>query len=357
MSEGLHIGAQLYVSLRGQTVADFAVGQAAPGVAMATETLMPWLSAGKPIAAVAIARLWEQGLLDLDDPVAKFIPEFAARDKQSITLRHLLTHTAGIRWANVSPAASWDETIAAICDARVEPRWVVGRSAGYHLSTTWFILGEVVRRLSGQSYEQYVREEIFLPLGMDDAWMAVPIERQQAYGDRIGVMQTTSDSPGKSYALDASPENVARCSPGASARGPIRQLGRFYEMLLDRGRIRGGKPPILSPQAVEALTARHRVGVFDQTFKHVIDWGLGFIVNSRQYGQDVPYGFGPHASPRTFGHGGSQSSSAFADPEHGLAVAMVFNGMAGEQRHNQRINSIAGAIYEDLDLVSGGGGD
>ena len=99
------------------------------------------------------------------------------------------------------------------------------------------------------------------------------------------------------------------------------------------------------------MTARHRVGMYDQTFRHVVDFGLGFIVNSAMYGVDtVPYGYGPHASPRAFGHSGAQSSVGMADPEHGLVIAVAFNGMPGEARHHARIREVLAAIYEDLGL-------
>src|SRR5437773_1929115 len=78
MAAGLHPGAQIYASLAGRVVADVAVGEGRPGVAMTTESLNLWLSSTKPVAAVAIAQLWERGLLELDDPVIRFIPEFAA---------------------------------------------------------------------------------------------------------------------------------------------------------------------------------------------------------------------------------------------------------------------------------------
>ena len=106
-------------------------------------------------------------------------------------------------------------------------------------------------------------------------------------------------------------------------------------MLLNGGTIDGVR--ILSPQSVELFTLRQRIGMFDQTFRHIMDWGLGFQVSSNRYGADtVPYGYGRHASDSTFGHGGSQSSTAFADPEHGLTVAIVCNGMPGEPAHQVR---------------------
>jgi CubicO group peptidase (beta-lactamase class C family) len=341
--EKLHLGAQLYVSRDGQTLADAALGEAQAGARMTADSIPLWLSAGKPIAAVAIARLWESGRLDLDDPVARFIPEFAAKGKQGVTIRHLLTHTAGIRWVEWSE--SWDATIAQICDAPLEPRWIPGRTAGYHAFTTWYLLGEIIRRLDPghRPYEAFVAEEIFRPLGMKDSFFALSPETYRSLDGRISPIEVTGQSNARRASFDTE-AGCAICLPGASGRGPARELGRFYEMFIARGK------PLLTPQSVEAISARHRAGMYDITFKHVIDWGLGVIVNSSQYGESVPYGFGPHASPRAFGHGGNQSSMTLVDPEYGLVVIVIFNGMPGEEAHQKRMRATLGAVYEDLGL-------
>ena len=385
IATGLHIGAQVYVSINDEPVADLAFGRSRPGVAMTPDTLMLWLSGSKPIGAVAIAQLWERGKLGLDDPVARHIPEFGQNGKEAITIRHILTHTGGFRWVETGwPAASWEQVVARVCEARQERGWVAGKKAGYSPSTSWFIVGEIVRRLDGRDYDRYVREEIFLPLGMADSWIALPADRYRAYGDRIGIMHKTDQEGGPVDAGMDTQQSAAAIRPAGGARGPARELGRFYEMLLHGGvplaasrsgaRDRqaasgetGNSYPqrplerstpqgrrILLPQTVEALVARHRTGIKDVTFNHLMDWGLGFMVNSAIYGPDtVPYGFGAHASPRAYGHGGSQSSASFADPEHGLAVVVICDGMPGESAHQTRIRAILAAIYEDLGL----GGD
>jgi CubicO group peptidase (beta-lactamase class C family) len=93
--------------------------------------------------------------------------------------------------------------------------------------------------------------------------------------------------------------------------------------------------------------------LYDHTFKHTLDWCLGLIPNNNYHGvQTIPYGYGPHVSMRTFGHSGHQSSTAFADPEHRLVVALAFNGLPGEMKHDQRIRAVLPAIYEDLGLVN-----
>ncbi len=116
---------------------------------MTSDTLMPWFSSCKPVGAVAIAQLWERGKLDLDDHAAQFVPEFGVRGKEALTLRHILTHTAGFRVLGAAGRrATWEEVIASICDAALEPGWVPGHKAGYHLATSWYIMAEIVRRVA-----------------------------------------------------------------------------------------------------------------------------------------------------------------------------------------------------------------
>ncbi|HEX4054927.1 MAG TPA: serine hydrolase domain-containing protein [Tepidisphaeraceae bacterium] len=344
-SQNLHLGAQLYISRHGQTLADAAFGQSRPGVDMTPNSIPLWLSAGKPFAAVAIAQFWEAGQLDLDDPVVRFIPEFAARGKQAVTIRHLLTHTAGLRWVEWSP--SWQEMISRICNAPLEPRWIPGQTAGYHPFTTWYLLGEIIRRLdpTHRPYEAFIAEEVFRPLGMTDCFFAMSPDQYRAYAARIAPLELTNQSNGRPAFFDTQ-SGCAVCSPGASGRGPAHQLGRFYEMLLAHP----GAPGLLKPQTVETLTSRQRIGMHDITFKHIIDWGLGFIVNSAHYGEAIPYGFGNRASLRAFGHGGSQSSVAMADPEYGVAIVVIFNGMPGEDAHQRRMRATLEAVYEDLGI-------
>ena len=352
---GLHTGGQLYLSLGGEVRADAAFGEVRPAEPMRRDHLMLWLSASKPVAAVAIAQLWERELLALDDRVAEHIPAFAQGGKEAITVRHCLTHTGGFRMLDVGwPRLDDEGVLERICTTRLEPRWQPGRTAGYHRASSWFVLGEVVRRVDGRPFERYVREEIFEPLGMADSWIGMPVERYRAYGDSIAPTFHTVPSEPRRHRWHEEPW-VTRCSPGGNGRGPIAELGRFYECLLAGGRIDPQKDDgarLLRPQTVEALVARHRVGLEDKTFRAKLDWGLGFALESSRYGgQSFAYGFGPHASPRAYGHGGFRSVMAFADPEHGLAVAVALNGTPDDVVHGRRMTRIARAIYADLGLA------
>jgi CubicO group peptidase (beta-lactamase class C family) len=351
IAAGQSLGAQLYVSLNNRVIADLAIGQSRHGVPMTPATLNRWYSCCKPLVAVAIAQLWEKGLLDPDDPVVRHIPEFAANGKQSVTIRHLLTHTAGfgvftLRW-NREP---WDEFIAKLCALPLEEGWLPGRKAAYHGSSASFIAAEIVRRLDGRPYDQYVRDMLFLPLGMNDSWLSIPPDRFATYGPRIGHMYDTDGHPPRPEDPPPTAEECAALSPAGSARGPMRELARFYEMMLNKGRL--GSARIRQPQTAEVLVARHRVGMYDHNLQAVVDWGLGFIMNSNHYGKPTPHGpGGAHASMRAFGHGGMRSSCSFADPEHALVVAWVCNGMPSDQRHDERRIQVNDAIYTDLKLI------
>lgn len=352
VGDGLHLGAQLYVSVDGSAVADVSVGNATITRAMTSDTITVWMSLTKGITAVAVAQMWEKGKIGIDDPVCAHLPEFGVRGKACLTFRHLLTHTAGIGPVDVAwSESSWGEIVAGICDAPLREDWVPGRRARYDVANAWFVLAEVVSRKSGMAFDRYVHQDIFDPLDMSNCSLSMDSSTYQTKKDRIGLMyNTAAETPEPShYSVDLQ-RTIGQCVPGGSGRGPARELGCFYEMLLGKGRSNG--TTILLPQTVEAITARHRTGLKDEVLGHIVDMGLGFYVNSNIYGSEsVPYGFGRYASPRAFGNAGYQSSIAFVDPDAGLVVVCIFNGTPGEQAHQVRNRETNSAIYEDLGMT------
>ncbi len=347
LRDGIHPGAQLCVCRDGEVLIDEAFGNARDGMAMRTDSLTLWFSAGKPVTAAAIGQLVERGLLKWDMRVAEVIPEFARHGKETVTVRHLLTHTAGLRTADeIDNALSWEEQIARICELPWEENWIPGERAGYHVSGTWQLLGEIVRRVSGQPVDEFARANIFLPLGMRDSWLALSAEDAIRYGERIAFVYDTNAGNAQPKQEWNNEDGLTRCRPGGNVRGPIRELARFYEALLNDGE------NILQADTMRTMTSRRRAGMFDETFQFKMDWGLGFILNSNRDGFQMPYGYGRHASRDTFGHSGNQSSCAFADPQHKLVVAWVCNGLPGERRHQQRQRAINNAIYDDLGLAA-----
>jgi len=346
MREGFHPGAQLYLSRAGEVLVDEAFGLAREGVPMERDSITLWFSAGKPITSVAIGQLVERGALGWETPVAELIPEFGQNGKQAVTVRHLLTHTAGLRHADdLEKTFTWDERTARICELPLEENWVPGKRAGYHASGTWHLLGEIVRRLDGRNINIFTRENILRPLQLNTSSLAMTPAEVESFGQRIAYVYDTSDGTARSKSGWNGMEGMTSCRPGGTARGPVRELGRFYEALM-----RGGET-ILRHDTVEAMTSRQREGMFDETFQFQTDCGFGFILNSNRDGFQMPYGYGRHASRETFGHSGNQCSCAFVDPRHQLVVAWACNGLPGERQHQRRQRAINNAIYEDLGLT------
>ena len=358
-ADGLHHGAQLFISHRGETICNAATGEARPGEPLTAECLMLWLSAGKPVTAAAVVKLCDGGggqpfpKLALDAPVVRFVPRFADGDaaKRRVTLRHLLTHTAGLPDADPGyPDVDWDESIRRLCEAPLADNWEVGRTTGYHPKSSWFLLGEVIRRVTGDPTDVWIKREMLVPAGIEGIRLRFEAGDLDAVRPRLAPMYCRQ---GREL-VDAGMQtdaHLTRLSPGSSLRATAGNVGDFYRTL---GESRAYSDfPLFGEMAAEAMTARHRVGEYDRTLGHVVDFGLGVIVDSNRYGPDtVPYGFGPHCSPRTFGHGGNQSSMAFCDPENELVVAWATNGMCGEPKHQRRNRAINAAIYEDLSLAS-----
>ena len=350
IDRGLHLGGQL--SVRSPKLSeDFPFGEVRPGEAMRTDHRMLWMSASKPLTAVAIAQQYEEGVIDFDDRVADHIPEFGTGGKEDITVRHLLTHTSGIRMFSTGwPDRPWDEIVAAICSRKIEPGWVPGEKAGYHSESSWFILGEILQRASGLGVSEYLQERVLAPAGMGRTHLGMSIQTWQREQPLIApIFDTSADGSERPVTGE---RYLVPPSPAANAVGPISELADFYLALVRGGQGLNGR--LLVDETTELLTSRHRTGMFDHTFKIELDWGLGFILNpsSAEDRNSFAYGYGPRASQATFGHSGRLSVVAFADPTQELAVALAWNGTPAEVDHRRRVAETLDALY--VDVVDGG---
>ena len=355
VSEGTCLGIQLACSHSGVSYA-LSVGDRARGLDMDDGTMVNWQSTAKPVAAVAIALLIDRGTCDLHAPVARYVPEFESHGKGGVTVAQLLTHTAGIPFCDLhllggsATPPEWREFIETICDSKLE--WTPGTQAGYHPTSSWFILGEIVRRVDGRSFNRFVREAIFEPLGMVDCYIGMTAGEYEACADRIGGLW---NSAGGTQGIGADPLSsedglrepawVRACIPGGNLRGPACQVLRLFEMLLRDGVGPDGHTALLTPSTARLLVRRHRTGMNDFVQGFVCDWGLGVFVGAEKL-------IGAHASSDAFGHGGAQSSVGWADPKHGIAVAVAANGKPGPNQNTARMNRIATCVYEDLVILA-----
>lgn len=344
---GLHDGAQLYASLRGDVLLDTAVGESTRGRDLRTDDVMLWYSSSKPATAVAVLQLWERGLLGLDDPVAKYVDGWGA-GKERCTIRHVLTHTGGfpmVREGLSEADLTYGEKVARIAQHPAES--VPGAKAQYHLTTGWTILGAVIEAVDGRPPKRYVEEEVFARAGMESCHLGVPEEEQARLGDRLvpvrwlgHAMPVRRDGRVEMVPYDVEarghnePRYRARVEPGSSGHGPARELGRFYEAIL------GFAPALLDHRSVEVLIATHRSGMRDAMFGNLkVPWGLGVQVSGGISG-------GP--GRRAFGHGGMASSRGLADPDCGLVLTVVTNGLPAPIDNEQRLFELTDALYRAL---------
>lgn len=344
---GLHTCVQVCVLLDGHEYFHGAFGETEPGRALSTEDLMPWRSAGKPLTALLILKHLDAHRIPLSTPLASLLPEAAATDKAAISLMSMLTHTAGFPQIDSGwPHASWEQSVQRVLE---QPCGLPDGTAAYHPQSSWFLLGEILRRLAGGSFSfaELLRHDLLEPLGLSDVYCGIPEEQLPGLANRLP--QLYERERGQLIpAAWGTPAWLTRSSPGSNLRGPVRQLAQFMQLLLSEGMTEDGRE-FVPAELVRAMTARHRVGAYDQTFQHIVDFGLGVICNSNVWGVDtVPYGFGRWSSSGAFGHGGAQCALAMCDPERRLTVAWAANGFCGEAQHQRRNRMFQDALYKDL---------
>lgn len=346
VASGEEIGLQVAVYIGGEQVVDAWAGVAdeATGRKVDGDTLFTSWSTTKGFVATCIHILADRGLLDYDTPVATYWPEFGANGKESVTVRHALTHSAGIPQMpdGVTPEmmTDWDAMCAAI--AAHEPLWEPGTKTGYHAWTFGWILGEIVQRVSGRSLAQFAQDELCRPLGITDFYLGIPdaVEPRVAplRQDPQHLENTLSASglnrrvapPHVTTAEVVNRPDFRRASiPGGGGIMTARAIARHYAMLAGFGALDGAR--ILSPERVELIRAL-QTDANDEVLGGPIRKGLGYFL-----GGDVDKG--GHAtigrSDGAFGHAGNGGSIGFADPERKLALGLTKNYMravpAGQQ--------------------------
>jgi CubicO group peptidase (beta-lactamase class C family) len=312
---GRYPGAQVYASVDGNVLADVAVGERQLGAPMRPDTIVSWQCNTKPLTGAAICQLWERRQLKLDKPVAHYLPGFELNGKAAVTIRHLLTHTVRFQRESGQPLVNPtpDQVEERLRDLALAEDWPLGRQVRYNPMLAYATLGAVVRRVDGRSLSTYVRDEIFGPLGMEDCWIGVDPPQIPAVSERLAFLYNTDGEQPELPLMAGSPRgrDLDVCVPGTGGIGPMRELGRFYESLVDS--LSGGPRALLKRKTVAAMLqpvdlGEHRAGPY----------GLGLQVVSGHYGMWFP---------DAFGHEGLQFSLAFADPTRRVVVAAMVNGL------------------------------
>jgi CubicO group peptidase (beta-lactamase class C family) len=334
VTSGAERGIQVAVYRDGEQVVDAVAGVADPesGRPVDAGTVFYNFSIVKGATATVVHRLAERGLFGYDTPVAELWPEFAAHGKGAVTVRQVLDHTAGVPGipldTTIEDLCDWDKVCAAIADA--ELWWEPGTKVAYHAYTFGYILGEVVRRTTGNRISQVLREEVSGPLGVaDELWFGMPPSEQH----RLAPLE---DEPGAAEAAEqwlaslppdlpmfkASPpelfpnaafgnraDTLAADIP-AGGKTSARAIARMYAALL--GEVDGVR--LLTPERLAEATAISSSGT-DEVFGQPTAWGLGFGIGG-------PAG-DPQDAPTAFGLGGVGGSFACGDTASGVAWAVT----------------------------------
>lgn len=362
------VGAAVAVWVRGDLVVNLWGGHAdAHGRRPWREnTLASVFSGSKGLTSTCVHLLADRGEIDLNAPVAQYWPEFGQAGKQEITVAMVLGHRSGViaprarmHWSAVT---DWDR----VCDAlaAAEPYWKPGTAQGYHMVTFGFILGEVVRRVTGRTLGEYLRTEIAEPMGID-VHIGVPVAAQRRCADMInkphirdvlanggapGYPTSLDEHPmaGLSLAMGFVPDDELGSNelttwrtaefPGTNAHVSALGLATFYNGLAQQ--------KLLSREHLELV--RVSQGGFDPDVvlgPRVADhgWGLGYMLNQRGVA-------GPNL--RSFGHGGSGGSYGFVDLEHEIGYAYVMNYFdATKCNADPRTTALSDEVYRALGVL------
>ena len=352
---GQEVGASFAATVDGELVVDLWGGHAdaARTRPWVRDTIVNVFSTTKAPTALCAHMLVDRGALDLDAPVARYWPEFAAHGKAGITTRHLLSHTAGLA-AIRTPLPTealydWDRMVAAL--AAEEPWWEPGSSSGYHALTYGYLVGEVVRRICGQTLGAFFRDEVARPLGLDfhiglpreqHARVAdmVPPSAEEAAGAAIdpdSLLGKVMSNP--KFAPESANGEAWRLAeiPAANGHGNARSVARTLAVLACGGR-RDGVTLLRRPTLERAI--EEQCHGTDRVLGFPIRWGLGFMLTS----DFLPLGPNPH----TFGHGGWGGSLAFADLDARVSWAYVMNKMSPGTTGDTRAFGLFTALYGSL---------
>lgn len=339
-------GGQLVVRRRGRLAADVAVGWARgtrPGEtkqASLPHTRFNVHSASKPLVALAVAALDEDGKLDVTAPVARYLPEFEGRGRETITVLDVLTHRAGVPLPElISHPQRWRDPVAVrTALATAVPRYPRGTLAYLPVEFGW-ILAAVVARVAEKPFDVFVLERLLTPAGLEGMKFTATANELAASARCYWVGKDTVRLNGVDLREQFEvawndPAVLSAPVPGASLLTDAAHLAALYELLLRDGVTATGNQ-LLRPETVTTYTRRAHYG-FDRANRVPLAVARGFLT-----GTLLPSVYGLWGSASCFGHAGGFSTLAFGDRATGLAAAIVTNGNAGAGDMFRRFRPLA----------------
>jgi CubicO group peptidase (beta-lactamase class C family) len=341
--QNLHPSAQMVILRHGKVVMDRAIGNDR-GQPISRETPYLTFSVSKAFTGACVHQLIEQGKIELDAKVADYWPEYGCKGKEETTIRQVFLHQGGIPAPHLNTQAMvwWNWQLGTRHVAQTRSVFPPGEKTAYHMLNYGFILGEVVRRVTGRMVGEYLDEQFLRPLGMSSSWM--PIPRKELF--RSPKLVTPDRSLKLAVVLFNLPFNRCALMPAATLHSSARNLAVFYQMLLNGGEYDGKR--YLKPETIEFATSPGYEGI-DHAFNSYSRWGYGFHLGGKimtPEGEEQ-MGMGKGSSQRAFGHFGMDSSLAFADPEADLVVAFTTNGMI--KASDARVRALLDTMWDAVE--------
>ncbi|MER8120022.1 serine hydrolase domain-containing protein [Streptomyces sp. NPDC094031] len=319
-------------------------------------------SATKGVAAAGLLLLHQRGHLDLDAPVGTYWPEYKTAGKERTLVRHLLAHRAGVPVLDrpLPMAEAADPDLGAAAVAAQAPVWEPGTDHGYHAQTYSWLVGELVRRVTGRPVGEWLADELAGPAGADFR-LGLPAAEQGRAG-RVGEIEAPQSAgalklrPKRSVsAAYADPDSLTRRAfaaitplpdendpayraaalPAATGIATADGLARVYASLI--GEVDGGVR-LFTPETMELARAERSAGA-DRVLVVGTRFGLGYMLHG---------GASPLLSPGSFGHPGRGGALAFADPESGIGFGYVTNGFRKSVTSDPRAQALVQALKVSL---------
>lgn len=350
--QGLEAGASLCVTDGGRTVVDVWGGHADEHGTRPWErdTVVVVYSTSKIMVALCGLMLIDRGLIDLDAPVARYWPEFAQNGKENLPVRYLFSHSAGLPgWdeaVSMQTLCDWDRVVGML--ERQKPWWEPGTASGYHMLTMGYLIGELVKRVTGKSIGTFFRTEVAEKLGADFHIGLAPEHHARASRIVIGEERSFDVEPGSiaDRVLNNPREAnlVSRATkmaeiPSANGHGNARSIARVGSAIAMGGELDG--VPLLSRATLDQAL-QEQIYVVDLAIEAPVRWGLGMGLPSKEF---------PLPNPNTLHWGGFGGSFCIMDLDAGICCAYAMNRMLGShvagdprnERIQQALFSVMGA--------------
>ena len=344
LSEGLHEGSQLVVLRKGHVVVDKAGGVAnvRRNLKVTPNTPFNCFSITKPFTAICVHKLIEEGRINLDAPIAEYWPEFGTKGKETATIRHALLHQAGIpkRGLNSQVFLWWNWDWVTHNVANLQAEYPPGSKSCYHFVNFGFILGEVLRRVTGKPIHTYLQENFLQSLGLRNTTLGLPVSKQN---DASYIYSGDKEQTSTAFLFNL-PFIRSAVVPGATLNSTAREIAIFFQMVLNRGTY-AGKEYIKPDTAAKAVSLGHEG--YDDLLEENMRWGFGFDLGGLIHPTDPPRsGMGTKSSLTTFGHIGQNSCIAWADSKEELVVSFTTNRLLSGEKSKEMFNAISNAVWD-----------